>query len=392
MARKGIRSLFIKREKPLSNIGILLDDDDFCVRGYTSLADNPEVVTACKKIAELIASMTIYLMSNTEKGDIRITNELSRLIDIEPMPNMTRKVWMESIVMNMLLYGKGNAIVLPHTWDGYIQSLEPIAPYRVELLPKGLRDYQVIIDGKVKSSSNVLHFVHNPDKTYLWRGRGLDVLLKDLANNIKQARETEKGFMESKWKPSIIVKVDGLTEEFGNVKGRQLLLDEYAQTGGVGKPWIVPAEQIDIEQIRPLSLADLAINDTVTIDKRTIASIVGVPPFVLGVGEYNRDAWNNFVQNTVRPIALGIQQELTKKLILNPKWYVKFNTLSLMDWDLQTVANVFGGLADKGIVTGNEVRDRIGYSPIEGLDELRILENYIPVDKIGDQKKLVGND
>ena len=85
----------------------------------------------------------------------------------------------------------------------------------------------------------------------------------------------------------------------------------------------------------------------------------------------------------------GIQQEMTRKLILNPKWYIKFNYLSLMDWDLQSIYEVFGGLSDRGIVTGNEVRDRLGMSPLDGLDEPRLLENYIPADMIGKQKKLV---
>jgi len=67
---------------------------------------------------------------------------------------------------------------------------------------------------------------------------------------------------------------------------------------------------------------------------------------------------------------------------------VKFNILSLMNWDIQTIANVFGSLSDRGFVTGNEVRDRIGMSPADGLDEFRILENYLPYDMSGMQKKL----
>ena len=168
-------------------------------------------------------------------------------------------------------------------------------------------------------------------------------------------------------------------------------MDEYLSTSEAGEPWIIPGQQFDVKEVRPLSLEDLAISDMVQLDKRTVASIVGVPPFVVGVGDYNKEAWNSFIQNTIRPICINIAQELTRKLILNPKWYIKFNVRSLMDWDLRTISDVFGGLSDRGFVTGNEVRDLVGMSPADGLDDFRILENYIPYDMSGDQKKLVQN-
>lgn len=362
--------------------------DILCVPGYTSLDQNPEILTACRRIAELIGSLTIHLMSNTERGDIRITNELSRAIDITPERNMTRSTWMQAIVMNLLLYGKGNSIVIPHTWDGILRGLEPVSASRVSFEPIGYRDYKVYIDGRIRDPENLLHFVYNPDKLYLWKGAGITVQLNDIAKNLRQAQKTKNAFMSSEWKPSLIVKVDALTDEFESPEGREKLLESYAKPARPGDPWLIPAEQFSVEQVRPLSLSDLAINDTVELDKRTVASVLGVPPFLLGVGEYSKEAWNSFIQNTIRPLAVSIQQELTNKLILSPNWYLKFNVLSLMDWDLKTIYQVFGGLSDKGIVTGNEVRDRIGMSPLDGLDDLRILENYIPADMIGLQSKL----
>ena len=362
--------------------------NDLCMTQYRPLDRCPEIVTACSRIAELIATMTIYLMSNTDNGDIRIVNELSRKVDIEPTTYMTRHTWMMGIVLNMLLYGRGNAIVLPHTTDGLLGDLEPIAADRVSFQQDG-RAYKILIDGIAKNPADLLHFVFRPDKYQLWRGRGISIELRDVARNLGQASDTTNGFMESKWKPSVIIKVDALTDEFSSPEGRSKLLEDYISTAKAGEPWMIPAEQFSVEQIRPLSLSDLAISDVVTLDKKTVASIVGVPAFLLGVGDFNADEWNNFVNTTVHGIAQSIEQELTKKLLISPKWYWKFNIRSLHAYALKEIADVYKELRAIGVVDGNEVRDAIGMQPREGLDELVMLENYIPTDKLGDQQKLV---
>ena len=156
-----------------------------------------------------------------------------------------------------------------------------------------------------------------------------------------------------------------------------------------GAPWLIPAEQFEVEQIRPLSLSDLAINDTVQLDKRMVAAIFGVPPFLLGVGEYKRDEYNAFIQGTIMTLVKAIAQEMTKKLILNPSWYLQFNVWSLIDYDLQSVSNVLLAGSDRGFVNGDEWRDRMHMSPA-GLKEYKILENYIPYDLSGNQTKLTG--
>ena len=363
--------------------------DDCCASGYTKLSDNPEIQTACLRIAELIGSMTIYLMENGPDGDRRILNELSRKIDIEPNRNMTRSHWMTANVMNMLLYGKGNGICVPHTHEGNLESLEPISASRVTFQPVGnsYRDYRVLIDGIPKDPNNLLHFVYNPDPTYLWMGRGVTVTLKDIANTLKQAQKTENAFMSSEWKPSIIVKVDALSDEFATPAGRQKLLDSYVKPSQTGEPWLIPAEQFQVEQVKPLTLADLAIKDTVELDKRTVAAVIGVPAFLLGVGEFNREEWNSFIQTKVRAIALNIQQELTRCLIISPKWYIFLNYWSLMDYDLKATSDILLAGSDRGFVCGDEWRDRM-HLPPAGLKEFKVLENYIPYDKSGDQEKL----
>lgn len=363
--------------------------ETLCCSGYTSLAKNPEVLTACRKIANIVSSMTLYLMSNGKNGDKRIVNELSKAVDICPNSYMTRKTFMDAIVMNLLLHGRGNSIVLPHTHGGLLASLEPIAASRVTFVGT-YSEYQIYIDGVPHDSEDVVHFVYNPDSQYLWKGVGLTTALKDVAHNLRQAGETKKAFMESKWQPSIIVKVDALIDEFSNAKGREKLLESYISTAKRGEPWMIPAEQFDVVPVKPLSLADLAINDAVKIDKQTVASVIGVPPFVLGVGVFKQQEWNNFIDSTIAPIAKIIEQELTKKLLLNPKWYWKFNVASLYSYDLKMVADTYGTLYDRGVVTGNEVRDKVNLSPREGLDKLHALENYIPVDDLGKQKKLKG--
>ena len=292
-------------------IGLIDNFESLACLGYTPMIQNPEVRICVDLIADLVSNMTIYLMQNTDQGDMRIKNGLSRKLDIEPYTNMTKKSWLYNIVHTMLLEGEGNAFVLPkiRRADGqsYIANLQPMQPNMTGISQVD-NTYYVSYNGKTYEPDEVLHFVLSPDPNAPYMGRGYRLTLQSIVDNLRQASKTKADFMTDKWRPSVIISVNGMTEEFESDTGREEILRKYiSETGGGTRPWVIPDELIKVDQVRPLSLADLALNDAVELDKRTVAGMFGVPPFFVGVGSFSRDEYNNFIQTKILSIASIIQ-------------------------------------------------------------------------------------
>lgn len=361
-------------------------------KGYVPLSQNPEVCTAVDTIARLIGSMTIHLMRNTPAGDVRVIDELAKKVDINPNQNLTRSEFVRWIVRTMMLDGDGNAVVYPKTRAGYLKDLIPIPAAYTAFVPDGEYRYKIMISGQEYKPDRLLHFRCNPGRFYPWLGEGYRLTLADVAQNLRQAAATEKGFMSSEYKPSLIIKVDALVDEFSSPEGRDKLLESYCRAGQAGEPWLIPAQQFDVQQVKPLTLSDLALADFVKLDKQTVASILGIPSFVLGVGDFSRDAWNSFVNTTIMPMAQNIQQELTQKLLLSPDLYFRFNSWSLYSYSITEMVEAGGQMVDRMALRRNEWRNWLGIPPDPDMDELLALENYVPADRLGDQAKLNGGD
>jgi HK97 family phage portal protein len=356
--------------------------------GYMPITKNEEVKKCIHKIADLVSSMTIMLMENSEDGDIRLKNELSKKIDVYPNNFMIRKNFIYKIVSDMI--STGNSVVFPTEQEGLLDNLT-IWDINSVSFKGGFEQYEIQYKQQRFDPDELLHFVLIPDDALPFKGQGFIPIVKDTIANIIQANTTKTGFLKSKWRPSLIIKVESDAEGMQVKDEREKILNSYVGDTESGEPWIVPASEIDVKEVRPLSLQDLAIQESLELDKKAVASAFGVPAFMVGVGTFNKDEYNNFISTVVMPIAKIIEQEMTKKLVYKPTWYFRFNAKSLMQYNLGELTTHVKEMVSGGLINRNEGRNAFDYSPVDGLNEYVVLENYIPVADVGNQKKLDNN-
>lgn len=373
--------------------GIALTSPDawkiICGDGYRPIMQCAEVQMCITVYAELIASMTLRLMKNERNGDIRVRNELSRLLDIEPNPMMTHMAFFETVVRALM--ENGCQVTVPVYRDGLIAELRPLPPSQVAVVEDRAGGYQIRYNGRLFDPGEVLHFVLNPDPDRPWEGRGFAAPLRDVVKSLRQANATRQALQESPG-PNIIVKVDGLTEEFQSVEGRKALRAQYWDSSKAGEPWFIPAEAFAVEQVRPLTLADLAIKDSLELDKRSVAAIFGIPPFLVGVGDFDQAAYQHFVTTRLMAVARVIEQTMTRGLLYSPDYYLSFNPRSLYNYSLTELVSVGKELVDRAAMRRNELRDWLGLPPDPEMEEMYLLENYLPTKMLAQQKKLKGGE
>ena len=76
------------------------------------------------------------------------------------------------------------------------------------------------------------------------------------------------------------------------------------------------------------------------LDKKTVASVLDIPAFLLGVGSFNKDEYNTWISRRLKSICRAIAQDLPKKLLFSEERYFRFNARSLYSYSLQELSQI----------------------------------------------------
>jgi len=125
-----------------------------------------------------------------------------------------------------------------------------------------------------------------------------------------------------------------------------------------------------------LSAADSQLLESRQYNVQDIARFFGISPVLLGDlshASFNtiEALQNQFLLHTLQPYITLIEEEFSRKLLKPSESNLRVNLVetALLKTDKTALANYYGTLLDKGILSINEVRKEMGYNEVEGLDK-----------------------
>jgi HK97 family phage portal protein len=131
--------------------------------------------------------------------------------------------------------------------------------------------------------------------------------------------------------------------------------------------------------------------ETRLFNVQEVARWFNISPVLLG--DLSKTSYNSieqsqlqFVVNTLAPFVEMLQQELNRKLIMPDDqglYYIDIIEEDIIKQDKAAQANYLNTLVQSGIITRNEARQKLGYTPIEGGDELIVAYTDISQNTIG---------
>jgi len=337
------------------------------------------------------------------QGDIKLDSH--PLIDLlaRPSPQYAGNEYFQALYSFLLL--SGNSYAVYSLVGGQPRELHLLRPDRIKIIPSKTQiptAYEYQIDGRTVAKydvdtetgdSEVKHFKmwHPTDDYY-----GLSPI-QAAAFDIDQhnmAARHNLGLLQNGARPSgaVIFKPtddSGINIQLSDSQRQQLMSDlnmRFSGTHNAGRPMLLEGD-FDWKEMG-LSPKDMDFLELKNMSARDIALCFGVPSQLVGVPDsqtYNNvsEARLALYEDTIIPLIRRVESDLNEWLA--PKFgedisirYDIDSIPAMAERRKKTYENVVQAVRE-GIISRNEARERLGYEPISGGDDVYISANLFPL-------------
>lgn len=298
--------------------------------------------------------------------------------------NMSKQQFMKLLIQSVLLKGNGFALI-ERAKDGTVISLRFLQSDDVQVhfdknKPSTLYYTCSLIPQKKIEPINIIHL-----RKYSIDGYNGRSVLTYAAKSIKLSQNAEANatdFYEKGRNLSGVLKVDGNVTK----NQRDTIHEQWngaMVNGGTGLA--ILQGNMTYTPIQ-LNAADSQLLESRLFQVSEIARFFGINPVLLGDLSHSsystlEAAQQEFVLHTLWSYVIMVEQEFTAKLLKpsESNLSIELDENYILKTDKNTQANYYNSLLSNGVLSINEVREKLGYEPIEGGDA-----HTIPYTKIED--------
>lgn len=358
-----------KEERKLEYISPFSEALQFSTIDGTYSAMN---ISAVYRAVEIISDscallpIKIKLKNQTHKEEIK-NHSLLTVLDNN---SLTRYNLIKLLVQSVLLRGNGFAYI-ERSEDGTVVDVRFLNSNDVQIhYNKNVNELYYtcnLVSNKRIEPCNMIHLVKNS-----YDGVNGQSVISYATRTVKIANNTENSaynFFQNGCNLAGILTVQGQLSQEQREQIRNSWNQAYTN-GGSGLA--ILQGNMDYKPVQ-VSAADAELLSTRIYNVQDIARFFGLSPVLLGElshSSYNtiEATQNQFLLHTLQPYIVMIEQELTRKLFKPSESDLEINLdeTAILKTDKTQEANYYATLLNNGILCINEVREKLGLSPIDG--------------------------
>lgn len=340
---------------------------------------NSDVRKAVQTISDDISSSKILV---TDGKSINTNDMYYSLLNVRPNKIQDAKTFWFAIVSSMLLYGNSYAEI-QRSKEGIVESLQflPINTMNVNLNLAGtaIESYTYTGEGAnlIFKPEDILHFKMAPFDGLVGNSPLLALAVElDLLNEAQKLLLSvyRKGTRGS---GKVIIKgTNGVginTEASRKIRKQFEDLNSGTSDGSLSLI-LVEEDKFDYQDL-PIDTGFLSIINNITFEQKQIAKAFNLPIEKFGLEAINSSSSElntQYVQNGLRHYMKVIEAELSYKLLglSFSKESFEFDKTELTEPDFKELSETVAELVKSGIITTNEARAKLGYSPLNEGEKL----------------------
>lgn len=187
-------------------------------------------------------------------------------------------------------------------------------------------------------------------------------------------RKFQDNFFKNGAVPGLVLKSPNTLSEKIKERMIQSWGVRYKPDAGGRRPLILDGG-IEVDQISNVNFKDLDFQSSIAENEKIILKALGVPPILLDSGNNAniRPNMRMYYLETILPIVRKINFGFERFFGFNVKEDI--TDIPALQPELRDQSAYYTSLVNGGIISPNEARERLGFDPVEGAEEIRVPAN-----------------